>query len=83
MKAVLFTDEAGIAALALQGTFAKRYARNLDPLHTPPHNLLYMRIVRLLELAFFREYQRLIVDNVVWLGSDFASTNSDFFRNPE
>jgi hypothetical protein len=44
---------------------------------------MYMRIVRLLELAFFQEYRRLINDNVLWLGSNFASTNSDFYRNPE
>jgi hypothetical protein len=69
--------------MALQGNFAKRFFRFLDPLHNPPHNLLYMRIVRLLELAFHREYRRLIDDNVVWLGWDFASTNSDFYRNPE
>ena len=42
-----------------------------------------MRLVRLLELAFFREYQRLINDNIVWLGQGFAATNSDFYKNPE
>ena len=83
MKAVSFTIEAGIAATSLQGVFAKRFMRHLDPLHKPPQRLAYMRIVRLLELAFYRKYGRLIADNVVWLGNNFASTNSDFYRNPE
>lgn len=80
---MLFTIESGIAAISLQGIFAKRFARHLDPLHNPPHSMMYMRIVRLLELAFFREYRRLINDNVLWLGTNFASTNSDFYRNSE
>lgn len=79
----MFTIEAGIAAISLQGVFAKRFVKNLEPCHVPPQNKPYMRIVRLLELAFFREYQRLIDDNVIWLGSNFASTNSDFYQNPE
>ena len=83
VKAVLFTIEAGIAAIALQGPFARKFMKHLDPLHHAPHNLLYMRIVRLAELAFRHEYRRLIDDNVLWLGSNFASTNSDFYRNPE
>jgi hypothetical protein len=83
VKAVLFTIEAGVAAIALQGVYAKRFFQHLDPLHKPPHNLMFMRIVRLLELAFFKEYRRLIDDNVLWLGRGFASTNSDFYKNPE
>jgi hypothetical protein len=83
VKAVLFTVEAGLAAIAVQGVFAKRFFCTLDPRHVPPHNLAYMRIVRLLELAIFREYRRLIDDNVLWLGTNFASTNSDFYRNSE
>jgi hypothetical protein len=79
----MFSVEAGISATCLQGVFAKRYARHLDPQHNPPHIMMYMRIVRLLDLAFFREYRRLIDDNILWLGSNFASTNSDFYRNPE
>jgi hypothetical protein len=75
--------ESGLAPLALQGVFARRFFSHLDPNHTPPHNLMFMRIVRLLELAFYREYGRLIDDNVLWLGSGFASTNSDFYKNPE
>jgi hAT family C-terminal dimerisation region len=83
VKAVLFTIETGGAAISLQGVFAKRFFQHLHPQHNPPHNLMYMRMVRLLELAFLREYRRLIDDNVLWLGSNFASTNSDFYRNPE
>ena len=81
VRSVLFTVEAGLAAIAVQGVFAKRFFRTLNALHVPPHNLAYMRIVRLCELAFFREYKRLINDNVLWLGGSFASTNSDFYRN--
>lgn len=83
VKAVLFGIEAGLAAVAVQGVFAKRFFRFLCPLHNPPQNIVYMRMVRLLELAFFREYRRLIDDNVLWLGSFFASTNSDFYSNSE
>ena len=83
VKAVLFTIEAGMAALALQGTYAKKFFQFMHPLHKPPHSLLYMRLLRLLELAFSREYLRLISDNVIWLGSGFAATNSDFYQNPE
>lgn len=72
-----------MAALALQGPAAKRFMRHLNPLHTPPQNVPFMRMVRLLDLAFHREYQRLIDDNVLWLGSRFASTNSDFYQCPE
>jgi hypothetical protein len=72
IKAVLMTVEAGTAAVSLHGVYAKRFFRVLNPLHNPPHRLMYMRIVRLLELAFFREYRRLIDDNVLWLGSNFA-----------
>ena len=83
VKAVLFTIEAGIAATSLQGVFAKDFVQHLEPRHIPPQNMAYMRIVRILELAFYHEYFRLIADNIVWLGSNFASTNSDFYRNPE
>ena len=57
--------------------------KNLHPLHTPPQNLAFMRMVRLLDLAFYREYQRLIDENVLWLGTRFASTNSDYYQCPE
>ena len=69
--------------MSLQGEFAKQFSRHLDPLHNPPQNLAYMRIVRLLQAAFEREFCRLVNDNVIWLGSNFASSNSDFFRNLE
>jgi hypothetical protein len=80
---VVFAVEANIAAAALQGTMAKLFMKNLHPLHTPPQNLAFMRMVRLLDLAFYREYQRLIDENVLWLGTRFASTNSDFYQCPE
>jgi hypothetical protein len=83
VKAVLFSVEASLAAICLQGQFAKSFFGYLDARHRPPQNVAYMRMVRLIELAFFREYARLIEDNVLWLGSSFAATNSDFYRNPE
>jgi hAT family C-terminal dimerisation region len=83
VKLVLFAIEANVAAVALQGTMAKQYFRHLVPAHRPPQNLPFMRLVRLLDLAFFREYRRLIDDNVLWLGNRFASTNSDFYQCPE
>lgn len=72
-----------MAAMGLQGERAKLFFNHLDKAHKPPQNLPFMRLVRLLDLAFFREYKRLIDDNVCWLGSMFASTNSDFFQCPE
>ena len=75
--------EANIAAMAMQGTMAKLFFTQLHPLHKPPQNIAFMRLVRLLDLAFFREYKRLINENVLWLGSNFASTNSDFYQCPE
>ena len=62
---------------------AKLCFRHLHPLHVPPHNLAFTRMVHLLDLAFYREYQRLIDENVLWLGTRFASTNSDFYQCPE
>ena len=62
---------------------AKNFFCHLHPLHKPPHNRAYMQMVRLLDQAFFREYQKLIDENVLWLGSRFASTNSDFYQCPE
>jgi hypothetical protein len=72
-----------MAALALQGTRAKLFFNHLDDRHRPVQNLPFMRIVRLLDLAFFREFKRLIDDNICWLGSQFASSNSDFYQCPE
>jgi hypothetical protein len=42
-----------------------------------------MRITRLLEKAVFREYHRIVADNALLYGTDFASTNSDFCTNKE
>ena len=83
VKAVLFAIESNVAAIALHGTMAKLFFQGLCPQHAPPQNLPFMRIVRLLDLAVDREYRRLINDNVEWLGTQFASTNSDFYQCPE
>ena len=72
-----------MAALALTGTMAKLFFQHLNIKHKPPQNSVFMRMVRLLDQAFFREFRRLIQDNILWLGSDFASTNSDFYQCPE
>jgi hypothetical protein len=82
-KSVLFAVEANMAAHCLQGPRAKLFFTHLDQSHKSPQNVPFMRLVRLLDLAFFREYKHLIDDNVCWLGSMFASTNSDFFTCPE
>ena len=79
----MFAVESNMACLALQGPMAKRFASNLDPRYRPPQNWPFMRILRLLDNAFHREYQRLIDDNVLWLGTRFASSNSDFYTCPE
>ena len=76
VKAVLFTIEAGVATVALQGSFAKQFFRFLDSNHVPPQNRPYMRMVRLLELAFFREYRRLIDDNVLLSLLMFSSSDN-------
>lgn len=72
-----------MSAMALQGAMAKRFLLHMDPLHKPPQNVPFMRMVRLLDSAFHREYQRLIEDNILWLGGQFASSNSDFYQCPE
>jgi hypothetical protein len=51
--------------------------------HVPPHSIAFMRIIRLLEKAVFREYKRIIADNLLLYGSNFVSTNSDFYMNSE
>jgi hypothetical protein len=61
VKSVLFAIEANLAAVALQGSMAKRFMHHLEPLHTPPQNVPFMRMVRLLDLAFHREYKRLYI----------------------
>jgi hypothetical protein len=42
-----------------------------------------MRLTLLLEQAVFREFHRIVTDNALLYGSDFASTNSDFYTNKE
>ena len=67
----------------MQGPAAKHFMRHLQEQHVPAQNLPFMRMVRLLDLAFHRECQRLVDDNVIVLGTHFASTNSDFYQCPE
>jgi hypothetical protein len=49
----------------------------------PPHRVAFMRIARLLEQALFREYNRIVAENALLYGGNFASTNSDFYTNKE
>jgi hypothetical protein len=42
-----------------------------------------MRLTRLLEQAVFREFHRIVTDNALLYGLDFASANSDFYTNKE
>jgi hypothetical protein len=79
----MFAVESNSATSSLHGTLATRFFQSLDPSHVPPHRLAFMRIVRLLEKAIFREYHRLVADNALLYGANFASTNSDFFTNKE
>jgi hypothetical protein len=70
--------ESNSAIVSLQGCFSCRFFQALDPNFNPPHSLAFIRIVRLLEKAVFREYKRIIADNVLLYGTNFVSTNSDF-----
>ena len=79
----MFCIKANCANGALQGQNALRFFRVLDPSHTPPYRLAFMRIVRLLEQAVFREFQRIVTDNALLYGGDFISTNSDFYTHKE
>jgi hypothetical protein len=79
----MFCVEANCATISLQGQFALRFFRTLDPSHMPPYRLAFVRIIRLLEQAVFREYHRIVSDNVLLYGGDFVSTNSDFYTNKE
>ena len=79
----MFCVEANCATVCLHGRSALRFFRSLDPSHTPPQRIAFMRIVRLLEQAFFREFKRIVVDNFLLYGSNFVSTNSDFYTNRE
>ena len=67
----------------MQGNYAKHFFSSLDPLHIPPHRLAFMRIVRLLDRAILREYKLITNDNFLLYGSNFVSTNSDFYTNSE
>jgi hypothetical protein len=42
-----------------------------------------MRILRILDEAFLMEYRRIVADNILLYGKNFASTNSDFYTNSE
>jgi hypothetical protein len=79
----MFCIESNCATVSLQGTHAIRFFRLLDPSHMPPHRVAFMRLTRLLEQAVFREFHRIVTDNALLYGSDFASTNSDFYTNKE
>jgi hypothetical protein len=79
----LFAIESNGAASCLQGSFAKRFFCGLDALHRPPQRVAFMRIVRLLDKAVTREFKRLIADSREWIGSKFASSQSDFYTNSE
>jgi hypothetical protein len=79
----MFCIEANCATSAIQGRHALRFFQSLDPYHIPPHRLAFMRIVRLLEQAVYREYHRIVTDNALLYGSNFASSNSDFYTNKE
>lgn len=69
--------------MALQGRFAKHFFSSLDKMHIPPQRIAFMRIVRLLDKAVFREYKSIVSDNFLLYGKNFVSTNSDFYTNSE
>lgn len=79
----MFCIEANCPTICLQGHNAVRFFRSLDPSHVPPHRIAFMRLVRLLDQALFREYHRIVNDNALLYGTDFVSTNSDFYTNKE
>ena len=83
LKAVMYAVEANSSAASLHGPFAKRYIEHLDPRTKPPHRIVFMRFVRLLQQAVQREYKRIIRDAAAVFGSSFACTNSDFYTNAE
>jgi hypothetical protein len=58
-------------------SFFSNYSSRHMSLHTG------LRSCILLEKAVFREYHRIVADNALLYGTDFASTNSDFFANKE
>lgn len=79
----MFCIEANCATVSLQGRFASRFFSSLDPNHIAPQRVPFMRIVRLLDEAVVREFKRIVNDNFLLYGSNFVSTNSDFFSNSE
>ena len=83
VRGVMFCVEANCATVCLHGRSALRFFRSLDPLHTPPHRIAFMRLVRLLEQAISRELKRILSDNILLYCSNFVSTNSDFYTNKE
>jgi hypothetical protein len=83
VRSVMFCIEANCSTVALQGRFAQRFFSLLDGSHAPPQRLPFMRIVRLLQQAVFREFARIVNDNLLLYGSNFLSTNSDFYTNSE
>jgi hypothetical protein len=79
----MFCIEANCATICLKGKNALGFFQSLDPLYVPPHRIAFMCIVRLLEQAVTREYHCIVKDNVLLYGTDFVSTNSDFYTNKE
>jgi hypothetical protein len=67
----MFCIASNCATLSLQGTHAIRFFRLLDPLHMPPHRVVFMRLTRLLEQAVFREFHWIVTDNAFLYGLDF------------
>lgn len=83
VRSVMFCVEANCSTVALQGRFAQQFFSILDGNHAPPQRIPFMRIVRLLQQAVFREFARIVNDNLLLYGSNFLSTNSDFYTNSE
>jgi hypothetical protein len=79
----MFCVEANGATVCLQVTHAIRFFQLLEAAHVPLHRVAFMRIIRLLDKAVLREYQRIVNDNALLYGFDFVSTNSDFYTNKE
>ena len=79
----MFCVEANCASSSIQGRFALSFFRSLDPTHVPPQRIAFMRLIRLLEHAVYREYHRIVMDNAILYGGNFASSNSDFYTNKE
>jgi hypothetical protein len=65
------------------GPSRQRFLQLLKPAHVPPKRFAFMRIVRLLDKAVVRDYQWIVNNNALLYGSDFVSTNSDFYTKKE